>query len=721
MAINHLRLQESCPKRGHWASFRLVDEKGKGAAYAGLSFTAYDIQGQTYIGETDCTGFARVDGFYVGPLLIDFSAPYEGSIDPWYDILKLRDAFKLPLTALQVAAEQTPSAHRKPEDKNLAQLRAKQEGAVYYHVQVRDFVAKNAAAHLPEIKITRHFPSPFRVQDFKNLFEELGEDERPGVPLEPCQHHVIEVMALRAYSPMFSRDKAFCALNCYHLAVMSAFVYAPFNTERKWDERPAPPPYLGVHIGTIGRVLHHQLACLERATLFNDAGPYHLLYEEVPYSKRLEVVPWDNARYAKEKEEGWEYPEDVHYLHNKSDTQAFITHNDQIVLISIRGTWEPADMLRDADARQVPHQDGLGQAHRGFHEAFVSTKTFIQDYIDAFYTGEQTILVVGHSLGGAIALLAAEWIRRLKTKPDVVLYTFGAPRAGDEAFVRHAQDLTHHRLVNHNDPVPGVPATWMDVELKTFVPSAVVALLNPIGTVGMAASLVNMAGDNYQHHGEQRHFMPRIPGGGVETSILWQPGCASIERQACARYSAAIHLQGDMPERVSFTDTVKSFGDHSSHTGYSRAALVTLLSWNKSEQFLASNIFTDKEAESLGWQLETLQADLDAWRPATFTEFHKRARRSTSPLFADKTDQQLHTMFIEARTQVANMTESEKQQLKRARERIRAHDERRIHWKDVFGDKPDSDEMIYLLDAWRPLALVGQPEELDLPAVRHHD
>lgn len=712
MPIIGPRLQETCPKRGHWASFRLVDEYGKGEPYAGLNFTAYDSQGQVYSGVTDNEGYAKLEGFYLGSLFLDLSEESKNSIDPWYEELKIRKAFALALTAVQIAAEQTPAAHRKPGDPHLPQLRAQEEEALYYHVQVRDFVPKSAAAHLPEYKIDKHFPSPFLVEECKALLEKRGIGEKAGIPLAPCRHHVIEVKALRAYSPIFSRDKAFCALNCYHLAVMGTFAYAPFNQERAWDERPTPPPYHGDQIASIGRVLHNELAHLKRPTLFNDAGPYHLFCEEVPYSKRLEVVPWDNVRYAEEKEKGWEFPEDVHFLHNDSDTQAFITHNDKVVLISIRGTAGNPDVLRDLDARQIPYGDGPGQAHRGFHGAFASTKKFIQQYVDAFYTGEQTIFVVGHSLGGAIALLTAEWIRRLPENPDVILYTFGAPRTVDATFVREAKDLTHHRMVNHNDPIPGIPFTWMDSEWKTLIPSAVLASsVGPtkyVGIGGVLASLVNMEGDNYEHHGEQRHFIPRKPGAGSEAKVLWQPGCATVEKQVCALYAAHLQLKGDMPERVSFGETVMSikqhFGDHSSHTGYARAALANLLRWRASVIERDGKLFSFKEAEQLTQQVRDIEAELRAWVPNTYAEFYSRVHSSNDPRFKGLTQLELQALFTDARARVVALAASEEKQLKRTRKRLQTQAEQVINWQDVFGDQAEREDLDALLAEWLQLA-----------------
>lgn len=407
--------------------------------------------GMTYSGTLDSEGYGYLENFYCGPLILDLSLPYQGAVDPWYERLQERDAFKLPLTALQVAAEQSPTGPRENGRTYLARQRAEREQAEFLQVEVRDFVKPDEAAHLPDLDPTlesRPWPYLKEVCRYSNT--------QPGIALMANQHHVLEVKALRALTPLFSSDKAFCALNAYHLSMMAVLSYAPFNKPRKGDEAPTPPPF--VTPGCIGSVLHTQLGHLTDPTQFNASGPFHLLCEEVPYSKRLEVVPYDPQRYAEEANKKWDQPERVHFLHHdETETQAFITHNDKFVLISVRGSQEFADFIRDMDARQVPHADGKGKIHRGFHDAFLAARKFVEAYMDAFYTGAQTILVCGHSLGGAIALLLAEWLNR-EYSNNLQLYTFGAPRTGDTTFVEAAREIAHHRLVNHNDPIPSVPA-----------------------------------------------------------------------------------------------------------------------------------------------------------------------------------------------------------------------------------------------------------------------
>ena len=40
--------KETCPKRGYWCSFRLVDEHGKATPYAGLDYILHDRMGMPY-------------------------------------------------------------------------------------------------------------------------------------------------------------------------------------------------------------------------------------------------------------------------------------------------------------------------------------------------------------------------------------------------------------------------------------------------------------------------------------------------------------------------------------------------------------------------------------------------------------------------------------------------------------------------------------------------
>ncbi|KAF8329762.1 lipase [Cantharellus anzutake] len=75
-------------------------------------------------------------------------------------------------------------------------------------------------------------------------------------------------------------------------------------------------------------------------------------------------------------------------------------------------------------------------------------------------TGSKTVYIMGHSLGGAIALLDAVYLP-LHLPPDTVFYTntFGMPRVGNQAFAdyvdAHVTNLA--RITNKKDPIPTLP------------------------------------------------------------------------------------------------------------------------------------------------------------------------------------------------------------------------------------------------------------------------
>jgi predicted lipase len=678
-----------CPLRRDWISFRLVDEHGDGKPYAGLSYQLKDSQGQLYSDVLDGEGYTRTDHLHCGPVVLSILESYSGG-DPWYAAISRREKFRIFLTALQVAAEQSPAGPRRANGNTyLAQARAVQEQARFLRAEVSDFA--EVTCHLPERDDT-WVPRP--TAELKRN-SRLAQNQ-PGIALSPNQHHVIEIKALRAYSPLLSRETDFCALNAYHLALMSTFVYAPFNTDKK-PYASSPPPYDS--IGSIGHVLQSQLGRRLKPTQFNGAGPYHLLCEEVAYSKRLEVVPYDPDRYEKETQDDWHNPEDVHFLYNTgANTQAFITHNDRVVLISVRGTQEMlADASRDADARQVPFEDGEGQAHRGFYGGFQAAKPFVERYLNAFYTGEQTLMICGHSLGGAVALLLAEWLRRKPTKPKVILYTFGAPRTSDAAFVKAAQPLTHHRIVNHNDPVPAVPLPWMDAEWKLALPGTALLFSSPTAGIALLlAGLVNLQGDPYEHHGEQWHFMPRKPGGGSEAAVLWQPGCALIEEQTCARYVGETGLDGDMPNRLALWGT-----HHSSDDGYARAALTNLLRWNTSVEERNGKLFSEAEIRDIYAQLLSTAQLLDSWQAHSFNEFRWELKRRGEMRFYGKSDLELRAIYADAVGQAERIRAEQSPALTQTQQRLLAQAERLVTPRSVFGEHAERADLAELVAEWR--------------------
>lgn len=695
---------QQCPLRTQWIGFRLVDEFGDGQPYAGLSYEVTDNKGEKFLGKLDSDGYAKIVSTYCGPAILSFPEFYTGD-DDWYLALQTRQQYALPITALQVAAEHT---RRRPSSEPSASLtRAVKEKAEFYRVEVRDLV-----------QITSHLP-PASTIVAPRPSKDLAANARQngitfGVALEPNKHHVLEVRALRAWRPLLSLTSTFSALDAYQLSLFTSLAYAGFG--QKYDESEKQLPTYPVP-GTVGHVLNARLGNIQTGALIEEPGRFHNvrdfypILEEVPYSKRLEVVPYDPQRYTKHNEQ---LPWNLHTLnHTKSNTQAYVTHDDRMILIGIRGTQEnPDDLMLDLDATQVPYKEGIGQAHHGFYRGFKAVKAFVEPYLLSFHTG-QKVVVCGHSLGGAIALLLAEWIRRNEQKYDVLLYTFGAPRAGDRAFVEGASALVHHRLVNHNDPIPSLPATWMDTDKRLWIPGLAALITGTTGVGGAAfvAGVVNLQGDPYQHHGTQHHFLPLKIAKDEETSLLWQPDCSGVENAAGAHYAAK--TTADMPDRATFIAQLASVKQHYM-ASYIPACHSTLLRWKAATETMPETYLSAREEQWLREEIESYYRKLENWERQARRRYAADHRYSGS-LVTHR--EKLERAIAEAM--------AERRRLPRTLARIKLLAEQQIDINQLYGAQASNPRLKDLLARWqehernRPSA---RPQVTQLPrsTAAHH-
>ncbi|MFO0953379.1 MAG: lipase family protein [Isosphaeraceae bacterium] len=106
-----------------------------------------------------------------------------------------------------------------------------------------------------------------------------------------------------------------------------------------------------------------------------------------------------------------------------------------------------ADFATDVDFRMDPER----HAHLGFSRAFDELLPALDERLER--VGPKPVWLTGHSLGAALATVAAETLGRSRVKG---LYTFGSPRVGDGTF-RSRFDVPCHRYVNHSDVVPHLP------------------------------------------------------------------------------------------------------------------------------------------------------------------------------------------------------------------------------------------------------------------------
>lgn len=105
---------------------------------------------------------------------------------------------------------------------------------------------------------------------------------------------------------------------------------------------------------------------------------------------------------------------------------------------------------------------GGGSVHAGFLDDFLSLWDALLPHADG--TG-RPLYYAGHSLGGALAVLAAA------ARPATAAYTFGAPRVGDPDFTRRLEGTAIHRLVNGRDLVPTVPPSRIPFHFTHGMPA----------------------------------------------------------------------------------------------------------------------------------------------------------------------------------------------------------------------------------------------------------
>ena len=142
-----------------------------------------------------------------------------------------------------------------------------------------------------------------------------------------------------------------------------------------------------------------------------------------------------------------------------TDTQCFVTAGARAIFVAFRGTQpkQLQDVLTDASIKHVDHP--FGKVHGGFNKSFRSVWTQVKDQIRAYQTRGQSVWFTGHSLGAALATLAAAEMM-VDDRPVHGLYTFGQPRVGDPDFAdRFNQRIggSAFRYVNNNDIVTRVP------------------------------------------------------------------------------------------------------------------------------------------------------------------------------------------------------------------------------------------------------------------------
>lgn len=116
--------------------------------------------------------------------------------------------------------------------------------------------------------------------------------------------------------------------------------------------------------------------------------------------------------------------------------------------VAFRGTSIPRHWIFNANTILSNWAEG-GKVHGGFAQAYREVASALADTL---CQGQPKVLyLTGHSLGGALALLAST---RLTAN---AVYTFGCPRPGNPEFAARAEETPVYRVVHNQDVVTTMP------------------------------------------------------------------------------------------------------------------------------------------------------------------------------------------------------------------------------------------------------------------------
>ena len=205
------------------------------------------------------------------------------------------------------------------------------------------------------------------------------------------------------------------------------------------------------------------------------------------------------------------------YFNNKGrDTQAYIFRTEQFMVLAFRGSQELKDWLTNITTQLrnlTIRKNGVtsissyqGRVHTGFFLAWAIIERSVLAQItrwqlEAAEKGESLppLYITGHSLGGALATIAAAALSDNGVSVAGV-YTFGQPRVGDRTFVNQLNEHIKGRVfrfVNNNDIVPHVPppfSVWNPTRLYGHV--GIAKYFNSKGTIIPNYSLLSRLIDN---------------------------------------------------------------------------------------------------------------------------------------------------------------------------------------------------------------------------------
>lgn len=146
-------------------------------------------------------------------------------------------------------------------------------------------------------------------------------------------------------------------------------------------------------------------------------------------------------------------------------TLGIVANYNSECLVAFRGSKTQRNWDSNAMIRFVWHPDSYGrdppcyrcQIHQGYSEIWDGLKDGIKSNLQSLGCGSKRVQVTGHSMGGAIAVLAA-WDLMGDSYDVRQLYTFGEAVSGNSRWVDARKtrfaNVAYYRITHYKDEVP---------------------------------------------------------------------------------------------------------------------------------------------------------------------------------------------------------------------------------------------------------------------------
>lgn len=141
--------------------------------------------------------------------------------------------------------------------------------------------------------------------------------------------------------------------------------------------------------------------------------------------------------------------------------RAVVCANDDVVVVAFRGTQELKDWYSNLNVQLVGYEGSTEEyIHKGFYTAVQALYENVTDAIGDSMSGKKkTLIVTGHSLGGAMAAVFSILFEDRSKEHVDLLVTFGQPLTFNSRLAKRVNEVfryRYRRVVNENDIVTRV-------------------------------------------------------------------------------------------------------------------------------------------------------------------------------------------------------------------------------------------------------------------------